>query len=357
MRAILTLLLISSSIALVSCASNNDDGSPTEFAPRTLSVLVGGGMGTSSLNEYFPRAIEIRAGDTVRWQVNGNADDPHTVTFSPNLDAVVDIVPKPNGGRDEFIFATSLADPSRGRGAPIESYRPSGYFNSGIMFGYQLSDEIPLIEEFSLRFPEPGSFNYICGIHEFHRGTVIVKEASDPNLPHQVEISQAATEQMKFGLGITNALQEFVRLNQVLDREPKTDGSERIFVAAGMGSPEAEVLEFFPKKLEIKVGDTVTWFASRFHAVVLNTEGSPPEFYLTEPRAGPTPFIVANPKVLFPTEPTPEFDGTGGLWSSGLLGYGQRPGGLSYTLTFTTPGTYGYVCPIHRGMVGTVSVN
>ena len=41
----------------------------------------------------------------------------------------------------------------------------------------------------------------------------------------------------------------------------------------------------------------------------------------------------------------------GGTWESPALN-----GGQTYTFTFTTPGTYTYVCSIHSGMLGTISV-
>lgn len=341
---------------IVACGSSEGDRG-TEFAPRDLTVLVGGGMGTSSLNEFFPRSVEIRAGDTVTWRMNGNGDDPHTVTFAPDLNAVVDIVPRPNGRPDEFIFATTLVDPTRRSGAPLEEYRQGGYFNSGIMFGYQIGEGVPLIETFSLKFPEPGTYAYICGIHEFHRGTVVVESASEPNLPNQEAIDAEARLQMEFGLGVVNALQDLVaQETTILDREPGPAGTTRYVVPAGMGTPEAEVLEFFPRNLEIKKGDTVTWVSSRFHAVVFGGDEGIPPFYLTERRIRGTPLIVANPRVLFPSEPFAEYDG-GSFRSSGLIGYGQRPGGLGFSLTFTEPGVFTYSCPIHRGMVGRVTVS
>ena len=199
---------------------------------------------------------------------DGNVDDPHTVTFARDLDEVVDIVPRPNGAPGEFIFATTLVDPSRRPGAAMEEYRAGGYFNSGIMFGYRIGADVPMIDTFSMKFPEPGTYQYICGIHEFHRGTVVVKEATDADLPNQEDITRAARLQMQFGMGIVNSLQSLVaQETTVLDVEPGPEGTTRYMVAAGMGTPEAEVLEFFPRNLNIKKGDTVTWVSTRFHAV------------------------------------------------------------------------------------------
>ena len=376
MKHLFALIPLLAALIIACGDSEEEEEQPTEFAPREVTVLVGGASGTSSLNEYFPRYLEIRAGDTVTWRMNGKADDPHTVTFARDLDEVVDIVPRPNGEPGEFIFAPILVDPTRRPGAPVEEYTPGGYFNSGIMFGYQIGADVPIIDTFSLKFPDPGTYQYICGIHEFHRGTVVVKEATDPDLPNQQDINRTARLQMQFGLGIVNSLQNLVaQETTVLDVEVGPDGTSRYIVAAGMGTPEAEVLEFFPRNLQIKKGDTVTWVSTRFHAVVFAGDDSVPIFYQTEQRARGTPLIVANPCVIFPSDqipgdsfpdipctpppegpPSHEYDGTG-FRSSGLIGYGQRPGGLGYSLTFTEAGTFSYSCPIHRGMVGRVTVS
>ncbi len=352
----LTPVVVFLAALIAACGGSDDEQQPTEFAPRNLTVLVGGATGTSSLNEYYPRAIEIRAGDTITWRMNGQGDDPHTVTFAPDLNEVVDIVPKPNGNPDEFIFATTLVDPTRRAGEPVEEYDTAGYFNSGIMFGYQIGEGVPLIDTFALKFPDPGTYEYSCGIHEFHRGLVVVKDASNPDLPNQTAIDAEAQRQIEFGQGIVDSLQGLVaRETTVLDIEPGPDDTLRFIVAAGMGTPEAEVLEFFPRSLTIDKGDTITWISSRFHAVVFGGDEGIPPFYQTERRVRGTPFVVANPHVLFPSEPSPEYDGAS-FRSSGLIGYGQRPGGLGFTLTFTEAGTFNYSCPIHRGMVGQITV-
>ncbi len=375
-QLIILLPLLAALIVACGETESDEEEQPAVFAPRDLTVLVGGARGTSSLNEYFPRSVEIRAGDTVTWRMNGNADDPHTVTFAHDLNEVVDIVPRPNAAPGEFIFAPTLVDPSRRPGGPVEEYREGGYFNSGIMFGYQIGADVPMIDTFSMNFPEPGIYRYICGIHEFHRGTVVVMEASDPDMPTQEDIDREARIQMEFGLGIVNSLQTLVaEETTVLDVEVGPDGTSRYMVAAGMGTPEAEVLEFFPRNLQIKKGDTVSWVSTRFHAVVFAGDDGIPIFYETERRARGTPYIVANSCVLFPSDQAPgdtfpdnpctpppeelpshEYDGTG-FRSSGLIGYGQRPGGLGYSLTFTEAGTFSYSCPIHRGMVGRVTVS
>ena len=66
-QLIILLPLLAALIVACGDSESDEEEQPAVFAPRDLTVLVGGARGTSSLNEYFPRSVEIRAGDTVTW--------------------------------------------------------------------------------------------------------------------------------------------------------------------------------------------------------------------------------------------------------------------------------------------------
>ena len=351
-KLVLLLVVFAGALALGACSK---DDKPVEYAPREVTVLVGGGRGTSSLNAYFPQRLAIREGDTVKWVMNKvGGDDPHTVTFTDQPGEVVDIIQKPGGGPLDSYFNPTLLAPTRLPGDPTETYEGSGYRNSGIFFGYDVG--VPIIEDFQLKFPTAGVYSYLCGIHEFHQGTIVVEPKTTAVLPNQPQIDEMAQAEMEPLLNITESLQDaLVKTNIVQDQEQGPNGTDIFIVAAGMGAPDAEVLEFFPRDLTIKQGDTVVWTSSRFHAVVFNPGGAFPPFYILETLTNGSKILTANPQVLGKYRANPEFNGKG-LYSSGLMGYGQRPGGVGYTLTFATTGKFNYMCPIHRGMVGTVTV-
>ena len=103
---------------------------------------------------------------------------------------------------------------------------------------------------------------------------------------------------------------------------------------------------FFPQALKIGVGDTVTWIFEGFHNVALLGGGAAPPFAVPEGDK-----MYWNPLILFPAGDQ-SYDGTG-YHNSGVPGPDGR---LSYTLTFTKPGRYSYICGIHSGMRGTVIV-
>jgi plastocyanin len=103
---------------------------------------------------------------------------------------------------------------------------------------------------------------------------------------------------------------------------------------------------FFPQAIVIGVGDTVAWTFEGFHNVAFLSGGAAPPFAV--PEGGK---MYWNPQMLFPAGGQ-SYDGTG-FHTSGVPGPDGR---LSYTLRFTKPGRYAYVCTIHPGMRGTVIV-
>lgn len=109
--------------------------------------------GYLELLEYFPPAVRIRAGDTVRW----TAKTPHTVTFLAPGQAPFD------------PFETPTTKPS-------QNYDPTRLYHSGVLgLAALLGPDAPT--EFDLTFPNPGTFPYMCMLHGplGHVGTVVVE--------------------------------------------------------------------------------------------------------------------------------------------------------------------------------------
>ena len=323
--------------------------------PRELVVLVGAGEGTTSINLFFPSAIRVRAGDTVTWRINTEGD-AHTVTFTDDPEGLDDTVRRPGGEAWEWIINPEVALPTREAGEPLETYSGSGYRNSGTFWPFPMHPDVSSFDTFSMKFDTPGAFGYLCAFHKFQRGTVIVEPNIAEDLPTQEDIDSAAALQIALQEVTTNRVEELVATGYVSDREEKPGGGNLWIVSAGMGPQEAEVLEFVPRHLAIGQGDTVVWTSVRYHAVAFPEPGGgiPPFYQFEEQERGP-PHIVINPLVLWPVRPSGHYDGTE-FASSGVIGHGTRPGGVGFSLTFSRPGQYVYACPIHVGMVGTVTV-
>jgi plastocyanin len=109
----------------------------------------------------------------------------------------------------------------------------------------------------------------------------------------------------------------------------------------------ATVNAYFPDTLTIRVGDTVHWQgnAHEIHTVTFLAGTPLPPFNVPAPPGLPSP-LMRNPKIANPTFPAKgQYDGTT-FATSGIMG--PDPGqAQSLDLTFTTPGTYHYLCAVH----------
>ena len=124
---------------------------------------------------------------------------------------------------------------------------------------------------------------------------------------------------------------------------------KRLTVIVGGASADTSIYAnaFFPKAIEIGVGDTVTWIFEGFHNVAFLGGTAAPPFAVSERDS-----MYFNPLVVFPAGDS-SYDGTG-YHNSGVPG---PEGKLSYSLTFTKPGRYSYICALHSGMRAMVTVN
>ncbi|HEV7166855.1 MAG TPA: plastocyanin/azurin family copper-binding protein [Micrococcaceae bacterium] len=106
-------------------------------------VLVGGDDGTAMIMRFVRQTVTVHVGDKV-WFVNNGMGEPHTVTF---------------GTEPANLFAP-WGDPTTFSG---------GQLNSGIM---------PPGSSFPVTFTKAGTFDYICGLHDYMGmvGKVIVED-------------------------------------------------------------------------------------------------------------------------------------------------------------------------------------
>lgn len=111
---------------------------------------VGGLVGPSDLQQFFPASMDIKEGDTIEWE--STVPTPHTVTFL--------------GGEDPEELFAGMTDPLASEivflpTAPPESgYDGVGYVNSGV-----IGTGWPSGQTFSVTFTDAGSFPYICVLH------------------------------------------------------------------------------------------------------------------------------------------------------------------------------------------------
>jgi plastocyanin len=310
---------------------------------------------------FFPANVTIRAGQSITWRIHGF----HTITFpgaNTNLPLVVPHpeLPQPPlsdaarvpfwwvGNSPQLEINPSLVE-QRGR-ATVSN--PTDFRNSGIV--RLLSESNGEAAPYTLTFLKPGIYHYFCAIHLGMRGTVTVLPASAKRTT-QATVSRQAKAQ------IAKVVAELKRLNTTAPTD-----RNRILVGAGR-SGSAEIMSFFPSRLNINVGDTVTFVDNNPTDVHTVTFG--PEEYTSAIEnsvfeyAGDS--LVFNPLSALPSEPPDSpspvrSDGTNhgnGYINSGLLYPPQTPDQLhQFAVTFTNAGTYRLECVIHSNMDATIVV-
>ena len=157
-------MLISKSSTLSGQGDSDDDSAVTGGISAIVST--GAGSQTASLSRFLRDNIVVRVGDTVEW-VSRDASIPHTVTFGT----------EPADPRPPSSNVTSDSD-----GARHATIGPPGdSVNSGIMPPAPQDRpglaQAPLaVTRFRVTFTAPGTFNYICSLHDNlgMKGTVIV---------------------------------------------------------------------------------------------------------------------------------------------------------------------------------------
>jgi plastocyanin len=265
--------------------------------------------------EYLPSQIWIDAGDSVVWKVP--TGEPHTITFLAK-------------GRKAPVF--NPADPmvSQRQGGSV--YAGKGYFNSGVMPASSIGGPKNAPTTYRLTFAKPGDYDYICLLHGEMVGTVHVLPAGTPPPFTQADYRRQGARQAKALIG------RGMMLERVALQVAKARGH---LVVAGTGDGKIEDQDYFPARLTIRKGESVTFLNLDPEAPHTVTFGAEPK----QPGATQKPY--GNPAAY-----------AGGPLNSGYFGVEPPWSGPTWAVRFTKPGTYHYYCTLHddNGMKGVVVV-
>ena len=332
---------------------------PQPASPQTYTVLVGLEQSNQGIGimAYFPRSVIIHLGDTVQWVQNSN--EIHTVTFPDGIlqwDLLLpsdNVVADPDVSPLVFAPAVVLQNPPSGSeyGGGI-----GGFANSGLM-----GRESGQVREYDLTFTSEGTFNYFCVVHGRVMSGEVVVVSDDDAIPSPQQAAAQGKREMAEALSLVPAVVRRAA-EQATPPQMNGDGTTTHRVMLGYsethttsyGEVEIDLMQFFPNKLTVRPGDTVTFEMAEYNlaphtATFLNGEEDPPLAVFDNG------FLYLNSEVYF-SSGTDVLTRTG-LYNSGLM---LPIPGTSYTLTIgdIRPGLLPFICLLHdsSGMRGELMV-
>ena len=295
--------------------------------------------GGSQALAFLPNEIWIHAGDSIRWTFQTH--ERHTLTFL-----------KPGQTRPPGfgpIFGIVVGCP--GVTPDGSSFDGSACVTSDVLL---LNENTPTPPTYSVTFPSAGNFKFVCLIHADMTGVVHVVDPGQA-VPHdhsfydgQAQIAQA------------RLLADASRLaGQPEDAPGVAVGVGKVVTMTGAGSQTASLMRFVRQTIVVQVGDTVEWTSldpSINHTVTFGVEPADPR----PPSANVTPTLDGARQTVIGS--------TSDSVNSGFLSPAPQdranlaqsnPGVTRFRVTFTSPGTFNYICAVHDqlGMKGTVIVS
>lgn len=386
MKARWACLTLGFGLLAASCTAKSPSGlqsqspRPTGPAgPQTFTVSVDGSTASFSLaaDAYFPNQLQVHAGDTIAFK-EVSSGEPHTVTFGTLVDQAAGPQPSPTARSSPTaatlpsIFPATATGPTRGDAVPaaaqpcfLDTGSPppaaacttsqppfSGnqpFYNSGWLAPGQVF-KVPISTTVN-----PGTYNFRCLVHPAMRGQVQVV-APATQIPSPAQVTDAGTTQL--GQLVTSLMPAAQNAAQVT--ATNVAGVTQVGVSGGF------VAAFGPASVSVKRFQTLSWTLYGQHALAFNPP-SGAQGILTRLPDG-TVHINATvaghvggqaPPTPAPTKPTTVSGGSysgSGFHNSGLL-TSYPPGLLTYTLSFTSAGTYTLQCLIHPAMTTTITVS
>ncbi len=297
---------------------------------------------------FLPNELWIHTGDRIRWTFPTH--ERHTLTFlQPGQTRPPGFGP---------VFGVEVGCP--GATPDGASFDGSSCVNSDILFLDE--DTVPPASPltYSVRFPAAGNFKIVCLVHSDMTGLVHVLDPSQP-LPHDQDFydRQAYREQVLFLTEASRLQSRGTPAGEDGFQSSVAAGAGEIVTTTGAGSQTASLMRFVRDTIVVQVGDTVEWTSldpSINHTVTFGVEPAdprPPSTNVTLTLDGARQAVIGTPSDSV---------------SSGFLSPAPQdranlaqasPGVTRFRVTFTSPGTFSYICAIHDelGMKGTVIVH
>jgi len=313
----------------------------------------------SDVNAYFPSNVRIRTGDSVAFSPAGfhTVDLPGTrqqplAPFASTGKKVAGLNDEAGSpfwfnGQDELGFDPRLTRLNYGKTLVRRS-------NSRIQSGLPLG---PKLRPMTVRFPKTGLFSYYCNLHPGMKGTVRVVGKRSP-VPSKRADAARVKRQVASALAVAKKLPTSVK-----------PAANTVSLGAD-GKGGVHYFGFLPENLSVPAGTTVRFAmptkSTDVHTATIGPMGADQASFgasYVGKIAGSLEQPSIDPRALYPSDVpgsavtlSPTLHGNG-FWSSGALdGFARSPLPAASLVTFSTPGTYPYVCLIHPFMRGRVTV-
>jgi plastocyanin len=204
----ITLLITTTNFKAIS--AQDTSSSNTTAATTSIKVHAGGGNSTDMLAVFVPQQIQASVGQRVTWDNPSAVAEPHTVTFVldnktttnivspfavPNSTEFAAMPPNSNNeplrvpGQNNVVIAANARSyiptiiDSQGNvkhfAPPNAAYTMDGtekYVNSGWLVPKGQEQFYPgSSTSFTVTFQKAGTYSYICQIHPWMTGSVLVK--------------------------------------------------------------------------------------------------------------------------------------------------------------------------------------
>lgn len=294
---------------------------------------------------FLPSELWIHAGDSITWTFASG--DIHTVTFL----TVGQVYP--------FDF-TQGCPPITPSGSPFD--------------GSSCVSSLPLVlgQTYQVIFPKAGNYEIVCLVHAEMFGVIHVLD-STVRLPYdQAFYDEQAKEQLKALLEDADRHQHHAEhQHSIADMVSTAVTSHKKSVTAGIGEIAAtaggqqsfSLVRFINGTVTIHAGETVEWSNLDPELGHTITFGTVPQD-LIDPSCSPNCVVSTDPDgTLHATITSAQqnvHSGLTGALLEDVPGFPQGPVSppTRFRITFTTPGTYPYVCAFHDnlGMDGQVIV-
>lgn len=206
---VIIILLVAATVTLAAPSLSNLKAANAAES-RKIIVHAGGGNSTSPLTAFVPQQVQITAGQSVIWDNPSAVAEPHTVSFVLDNKTATDIVSPfavPNSTQFSAIPPGSNSEPLKVPGQnnviiavnarsfvptiigsqgnvthlppPNAVYTMTGnekYVNSGWLVPKGQEKAFPgSSNTFKVTFQKAGTYNYLCELHPWMVGSVVVK--------------------------------------------------------------------------------------------------------------------------------------------------------------------------------------